>query len=64
MKVSEMKEKNVDELNEELLNLKREHFTLRMQKGSGQLEQSHRLKEVRRDVARIKTIITQKADSL
>ena len=63
MKVSEMKEKNVDELNEELLNLKREHFTLRMQKGSGQLEQSHRLKEVRRDVARIKTIITQKADS-
>ena len=63
MKVSEMKEKNVEELNEELLNLKREHFTLRMQKGSGQLEQSHRLKEVRRDVARIKTIITQKADS-
>lgn len=63
MKVSEMKEKNVDELNEELLNLKREQFTLRMQKGSGQLEQNHRLKEVRRDVARVKTIITQKADS-
>ena len=63
MKVSEMKEKNVDELKEELLNLKREHFTLRMQKGSGQLEQNHRLKEVRRDVARVKTIITQKADS-
>jgi large subunit ribosomal protein L29 len=63
MKVSEMKEKNVVELNEELLNLKREHFTLRMQKGSGQLEQSHRLKEVRRDVARVKTILTQKADS-
>ena len=63
MKVSEMKEKSVDELNEELLNLKREHFTLRMQKGSGQLEQSHRIKEVRRDVARVKTILTQKADS-
>lgn len=63
MKVSEMKEKNVDELNEELLNLKREQFTLRMQKGSGQLEQNHRLKEVRRNVARVKTIITQKADS-
>ena len=63
MKVSEMKEKNVDELKEELLNLKREHFTLRMQKGSGQLEQNHRLKEVRRDVTRVKTIITQKADS-
>ena len=63
MKVSEMKEKNVEELNEELLNLKREHFTLRMQKGSGQLESSHRLKEVRRDVARVKTILTEKADS-
>jgi len=63
MKVSEMKEKNVDELNEELLNLKREQFTLRMQKGSGQLEKNHRLKEVRRDVARIKTILTEKADS-
>jgi large subunit ribosomal protein L29 len=63
MKVSEMKEKSVDELNEELLNLKREQFTLRMQKGSGQLEKNHRLKEVRRDVARVKTILTQKADS-
>jgi large subunit ribosomal protein L29 len=63
MKVSEMKEKSVDELNEELLNLKREQFTLRMQKGSGQLEKNHRLKEVRRDVARVKTILTQKAGS-
>jgi large subunit ribosomal protein L29 len=63
MKVSEMKEKSVDELNDELLNLKREQFTLRMQKGSGQLEKNHRLKEVRRDVARVKTILTQKAGS-
>ena len=63
MKVSEMKEKSVDELNEELLTLKREQFTLRMQKGSGQLEKNHRLKEVRRDVARVKTILTQKAGS-
>ena len=63
MRVSEMKEKSVDELNDELLNLKREQFTLRMQKGSGQLEKNHRLKEVRRDVARVKTILTQKAGS-
>jgi large subunit ribosomal protein L29 len=63
MKVSEMREKNVEELNEELLNLKREHFNMRMQKGSSQLEHSHRLKEVRRDVARVKTILTQKAAS-
>jgi len=63
MKVSEMKEKGVEELNAELLNLKREHFNLRMQKGSGQLEKTHRIKEVRREVARVKTILTQKADS-
>jgi len=63
MKVSEMKEKNVEELNQELLNYKREQFTLRMQKGSGQLTQNHRLKEVRRNVARVKTILTEKADS-
>ena len=63
MKVSEMKDKSVDELNDELLILKREQFTLRMQKGSGQLEKNHRLKEVRRDVARVKTILTQKAGS-
>ncbi|RLA03499.1 MAG: 50S ribosomal protein L29 [Gammaproteobacteria bacterium] len=63
MKVSEMKEKSIDELNTELLSLKREQFNLRMQKGSGQLEKSHRMKEVRRDVARVKTILTEKADS-
>ncbi len=63
MKVSEMKEKSVEELNVELLNLKREHFNMRMQKGTDQLEKTHRIKEVRRDVARVKTIITQKAGS-
>ena len=63
MKVSEMKEKSVEELNEELLNLKREQFNLRMQKGSGQLEKNHHIKEVRRNVARVKTILTQKANS-
>jgi len=63
MKASDLREKNVEELNAELLDLKREHFNLRMQMGSGQLAQSHRMKEVRRDVARVKTIITEKADS-
>lgn len=63
MNVSEMKEKSVDELNEELLNLKKEQFTLRMQQGSGQLGQTHRLKEVRRDIARVKTVLTEKAGS-
>ena len=63
MNVSEMKDKSVDELNEELLNLKKEQFTLRMQQGSGQLGQTHRLKEVRRDIARVKTVLTEKAGS-
>jgi len=63
MEVKDLKDKNVEELQQELLNLKREHFDLRMQKGSGQLAQTHRLKEVRRDVARVKTILTEKADS-
>ena len=63
MNATDLREKSVDELNEELLNLKREHFNLRMQLGSGQLGQTHRLKEVRRDVARVKTILTEKAGS-
>jgi large subunit ribosomal protein L29 len=63
MNVSEMKEKSVDELNDALIELKKEQFTLRMQLGSGQLSETHRLKEVRRDVARVKTILTEKAGS-
>ena len=63
MNATELREKSVDELNEELLNLKREHFNLRMQIGSGQLAETHRLKEVRRSVARVKTILTEKAGS-
>ena len=60
MKATELKEKNVGELNEELLGLMREQFNLRMQKGTGQLSQPHRMKAVRRDIARIKTVLTEK----
>ena len=63
MKASEMREKSVADLEQELLNLKREQFNLRMQQGSGQLAQTHRVKEVRREVARVKTILTEKAGS-
>ena len=49
------------ELNTELLNLLREQFNLRMQAASGQLQQSHLLKQVRRDVARVKTLLNEKA---
>lgn len=61
MKAKELREKSVEELNTELLNLLREQFNLRMQAASSQLQQSHLLKQVRRDVARVKTLLTEKA---
>ncbi|AZK49327.1 50S ribosomal protein L29 [Salmonella enterica subsp. enterica serovar Derby] len=61
MKAKELREKSVEELNTELLNLLREQFNLRMQAASRQLQQSHLLKQVRRDVARVKTLLTEKA---
>lgn len=61
MKATELKEKSVEELNAELLSLLREQFNLRMQHSTGQLEKSHQLKTVRRSIARVKTILTEKA---
>ena len=61
MKASELQDKNVDDLNQELANLLREQFNLRMQKGTGQLAKPHLLKEVRRNIARVKTVLNQKA---
>ena len=61
MKASELKEKTVEQLQEELLNLRREQFNLRMQAATGQLNQTHMMKQVRRDIARIKTILNDKA---
>ncbi|WP_137168349.1 50S ribosomal protein L29 [Salinimonas lutimaris] len=63
MKATELKEKSVEELNAELLNLLREQFNLRMQHTTGQLEKTDQLKKVRRTIARVKTILTQKADA-
>ena len=57
----ELREKSVDELNQELLGLLKEQFNLRMQKSSGQLAQNHLIGNVRRDIARVKTVLTQKA---
>ena len=54
MNASELKEKSVDELNTELLELRKEQFNLRMQKATGQSSESHTLKNVRRDIARVK----------
>ncbi len=61
MKAVELREKSVDELNSELLELLKEQFTLRMQKSSGQLAQAHLLGKVRRDIARVKTVLNEKA---
>ncbi|MCF7981497.1 MAG: 50S ribosomal protein L29 [Pseudomonadales bacterium] len=61
MKAAELREKSVEDLNKELLGLLREQFNLRMQKTSGQLNQSHLLGQVRKDIARVKTVLSQKA---
>ncbi|HLA75847.1 MAG TPA: 50S ribosomal protein L29 [Gammaproteobacteria bacterium] len=61
MKASELKQKSADDLNKELLELSREQFNLRMQKGTGQLTKPSQMKTVRRSIARIKTVLGQKA---
>lgn len=61
MKASELKQKSVDELKTELMALLKQQFNLRLRKTTGQLNQSHLLRQVRRDIARIKTVMTQKA---
>ena len=61
MKATELKEKSVEELNAELINLLREQFNLRMQHSTGQLEKTDQLRTVRRNIARVKTILTEKA---
>ena len=60
MKASELKEKSVDELEKQLVELNKERFGYRMQQSTGQLGQTHLLKEVARNIARVKTVINQK----
>ena len=61
MKASELIVKNVDELKQELTGLLREQFNLRMQKGTGQLSKPDQVKKVRRNIARVKTVLNAKA---
>ena len=63
METKNLKDKTVAELNQELMGLLREQFNLRMQRGSGQLSKPHQLKAARRNIARVKTELTQKAGS-
>ena len=60
MKASELRAKSVDELKQELLELRQEQFNLRMQRGAGQLANPSRFGVVRKDIARIKTLLTEK----
>jgi large subunit ribosomal protein L29 len=57
MKAEELRGKSPDQLKEQLLELKKEQFNLRFQKATGQLENTARVREVRRDIARIKTVL-------
>ena len=61
MKASELRQKKPAELQEMLLALHKEQFNLRMQKGSGQLSKPSRVKAARKEVAQIKTILTEMA---
>jgi large subunit ribosomal protein L29 len=60
--VSDLRAQSEDQLNDGLLNLKKEQFNLRFQRATGQLENTSRVRVVRREIARIKTIAAQKRD--
>lgn len=60
MKANELKEKSVEQLNSDLLTLLKTQFGLRMQHATGQLGKTSDLRQVRRDIARIKTVISEK----
>jgi large subunit ribosomal protein L29 len=61
MKASELRQKSKEELNTLLLDLSRTRFNLRMQKGTGQLSKPHQVKDVRRDIARVQTVLNELA---
>jgi large subunit ribosomal protein L29 len=63
MKISEVRQKTKDELGSMLLELAREQFNLRMQKGTGQLSKPDQVKKVRRDIARIHTVLNEMASA-
>ena len=60
MKIDEVRGLTPDQLAEQLVNLKKEQFNLRFQKATGQIEKTHRVDQVRKDIARIKTHLRTK----
>lgn len=63
MKPEDIRAKSADELNDQLLQLKKEQFNLRFQRASGQLENTARVRAVRRDIARIKTVLGERVNA-
>ena len=63
MKIDDVRGMTPDQLAEQLVSLKKEQFNLRFQKATGQLEKTARVKQVRKDIARIKTIAAEKASA-
>ena len=62
-RLDDMKAKSADQLKEDLVKLKKEQFNLRFQAATGQLEKTSRVTEVRRDIARVKTLMREKAQA-
>jgi len=60
MELKELRQKSEQQLNEHLVELRREQFNLRMQKGSGQLTQTHQFRRVRREIAQVKHLLGTK----
>ena len=60
MKIDDVRGMTPDQLAEQLVSLKKEQFNLRFQKATGQVEKTHRVDEVRKDIARIKTVLRGK----
>jgi large subunit ribosomal protein L29 len=62
MKIGDIRAMSPDQMEDSILNLKKERFNLRFQRATGQLENTSRMREARRDIARIKTIAAQQRD--
>jgi large subunit ribosomal protein L29 len=60
MKIDDVRGMTPDQLSEQLINLKKEQFNLRFQRATGQMEKTHRVDEVRKDIARVKTVLRGK----
>ena len=63
MKIDEVRRLTPDQLSDQLLSLKKEQFNLRFQQATGQMEKTHRASEVRKDIARIKTVLRGKTSA-